>query len=170
MSMFHGKADKKEARQSGYSTKDWINRVRGGIKNEVSKWVFCFKSHFQLSDKRADSMNYHTAPSMLTVLTSYHSYQATRLYFYIGSLLCFFFFPCSLLLETHWTYSQQVHLHISPIGYNHTSCRLWESRNFNEWHFSLWTYEPSCFCMEGTPVEQTLFQLCLQKYFCHDLF
>ena len=31
---------------------------------------------------------------------------------------------------------QQVHLHISPIGYNHTVCRLWESWNFNEWCLS----------------------------------
>lgn len=40
-----------------------------------------------------------------------------------------FFSP---LLETHWTNGQQVHLHISPIGYNHTVCRLRESWNFNE--------------------------------------
>lgn len=42
--MFHPKADKKEEGESGYKTKDGINRVKNGMKNEVSKWVLCFTS------------------------------------------------------------------------------------------------------------------------------
>lgn len=142
--------------------------MKNGVKDEVSKWVFCFTSRFQFSDKYAYSRNHCTACRMLNGNSLNLLLCSLVVFLECNFLLCrklkkdIFFSP---LLETHWTNGQQVHLHISPIGYNHTVCRLRESWNFNEWCFSFHTHELQSLWMEWMCAELTLFKQHLQTFF-----
>ena len=134
---------------------------------EVSKWVLCFKSCFNsLTSMHIVLLQYAKWEEWKPPIMQFGSISKRRhnRHTKFSCLPRVHFFPP--WLEMHWTNSQRVHLHISPISYNHSVCRLWESWNFNERRFHI----RARVCLDGmnacgADLVQTVFRHALQVVF-----